>query len=147
VRRVRAPRRLVLIGAPAIAALAVGIGVVVFVSGGSGERFHAALAATDLQPGARGDATLVKTSSGWRIELNTTGLPRLAGGRFYEDWLRNSAGVLVPIGTFNEGRKVTLWAGVSPTSFTTLTVTRERADGDQASSGEKVLTGTVDTGG
>jgi hypothetical protein len=145
VRRVRAPRRLVLIGAPAIAALAVGIGV--FASGSSGERFHAALAATDLQPGARGDATLVKTSSGWRIELDATGLPRLAGGRFYEAWLRNSAGVLVPIGTFNEGRNVTLWAGVSPKSFTTLTVTREQADGDQASSGEKVLTGRVTTSG
>ena len=147
VRRVRAPRRLVLIGAPAIAALAVGIGVVVFASGSSGERFHAALAATDLQPGARGDATLVKTSSGWRIDLDATGLPRLADGRFYEAWLRNPSGVLVPIGTFNEGRNVTLWAGVSPKSFTTLTVTREQADGDQGSSGEKVLTGTVDTGG
>jgi hypothetical protein len=147
VRRERAPRRLVLIGAPVIAALAVGIGVVVFVSGNSGERFHAALAATDLQPGARGDATLVKTSSGWRIELDGTGLPRLAGGRYYEAWLRNNGGVLVPIGTFNEGRNVTLWAGVSPKSFTTLTVTREQADGDQTSSGEKVLTGTVDTRG
>ena len=49
--------------------------------------------------------------------------------------------MLVPIGTFNEGRKVTLWAGVSPKDFPTLTVTRERADGDQASSGEKVLVG------
>jgi hypothetical protein len=28
-----------------------------------------------------------------------------------------------------------------------LTVTREQADGDQTSSGEKVLVGTVDTGG
>ena len=55
--------------------------------------------------------------------------------------------MLVPIGTFNEGRRVTLWAGVSPKDFTTLTVTRERADGDQTSSGEKVLVGTVDTGG
>jgi len=108
-------------------------------------RFHAALAATDLVPGARGAATLSKTSSGWRVELNATGLPRLAGGRFYEAWLRNTAGVLVPIGTFNEGRKVTLWAGVSPKSFTTLTVTREQADGDQTSSGEKVLVGTVRT--
>jgi len=54
--------------------------------------------------------------------------------------------VLVPIGTFNEGQNVTLWAGVSPVDFTTLTVTRERADGDQSSSGEKVLVGTVDTG-
>ncbi|MGZ4354113.1 MAG: anti-sigma factor domain-containing protein [Gaiellaceae bacterium] len=147
VRRVRLPRRPVLVATAATAVVAVAIGVVVFSSGTSGERFHAALAATDLQPGARGDATLTKTSSGWRIELNATGLPRLTDGRFYEAWLRNSAGVLVPVGTFNETRNVTLWAGVSPKTFTTLTVTRERADGDQASSGEQVLTGTVNTGG
>jgi len=121
--------------------------VVVFGSGSSGQRFHATLSATGLQPGAGGDATLVKTSSGWRIELHASGLPRLAGGRFYEAWLQNSTGALVPVGTFNEGRKVTLWAGVSPKSFRTLAVTRERADGDQAPSGAKVLTGTVDIGG
>jgi hypothetical protein len=147
VRRVRAPRRLVLIGAPAIAALAIAIGVVVFGSRASSERFHAALAATEQVPGARGEATLTKTASGWRIELDATGLPRLAGGRFYEAWLRNPAGVLVPIGTFNESRDVTLWAGVSPKLFSTLTVTREQADGDQTSSGEKVLVGRVNTGG
>jgi hypothetical protein len=145
--RVRVPRRLVLIGAPAIAALAVGIGVVVFGSNTSSERFQAALAATELVPGAKGEATLTKTASGWRIELDATGLPRLAGGRFYEAWLRNTAGVLVPIGTFNEGSKVTLWAGVSPKVFTTLTVTREQADGDQTSSGAKVLVGRVNTRG
>jgi hypothetical protein len=126
---------------------AVAVGVAVFRSGTSGIRFHAALAATDVVPGARGEATLSKTASGWRIELDATGLPRLEGGRFYEAWLRDGAGVLVPIGTFNDGRDVTLWAGVSPKDFATLTVTRERADGDQASSGEKVLVGTVDTGG
>jgi len=147
VRRVRVPRRLVLIGAPAIAALAVAIGVVVIGSGPSSERFHAALAATEQVPGASGEATLTKTASGWRIELDATGLPRLAGGRFYEAWLRNPAGVLVPIGTFNESRKITLWAGVSPKLFSALTVTREQADGDQTSSGEKVLVGRVDTGG
>ena len=141
----RVSRRPVLVGAAATAVLAVAVGAAVFRSGSSGERFHAALAATDLVPGATGAATLSKTSSGWRVEFNATGLPRLAGGRFYEAWLRNSAGVLVPIGTFNEGRKVTLWAGVSPKSFTTLTVTREQADGDQTSSGEKVLVGTVRT--
>jgi hypothetical protein len=140
-------RGLVLIGAATTAALAVAIGVAVFGSGSSGERFEAALAPTELVPGAKGDATLTKTSSGWRIELEASGLPRLDGGRFYEAWLRNAAGVLVPIGTFNEGRKVVLWAGVSPKDFMTLTVTREQADGDQASSGEKVLLGTVDTRG
>ena len=145
-RRVEVPRRLLVIGASATAVLAVAIGLSVFRSDTSPEQFRAALAPTALLPDARGDATLTKTSSGWRIELDATGLPRLENGRYYQAWLRNTAGVLVPIGTFNEGRKVTLWAGVPPTDFTTLSVTRERADGDQSSSGEKVLVGTVDTG-
>ena len=144
------PRRSVLFGTAAAAAAAVAavvIGLTVLGSSTSGQRFQAALSPTELAPQAQGEATLTKTASGWRIELDATGLPRLDGGRFYEAWLRNGAGVLVPIGTFNEGRDVTLWAGVTPESFTTLTVTREQADGDQASSGEKVLVGPVHTGG
>jgi len=145
-RRVEVPRRQLVIGASATAVLAVAIGLSVFSSDRSPEQFRAALGPTALLPDARGDATLTKTSSGWRIELNATRLPRLENGRYYQAWLRNTAGVLVPIGTFNEGREVTLWAGVPPTDFTTLSVTREQADGDQSSSGEKVLVGTVDTG-
>jgi Anti-sigma-K factor rskA len=142
-RRRVSPRPVVLVVAAAIAAVAVGIGVAVTRSGSSDAPFRAALAPTALVPGATGEATLTKTSSGWRIEFDARGLPRLDGGRFYEAWLRNPAGVLVPVGTFNEGRKVTLWAGVSPKDFTMLTVTRERADDNQTSSGEKVLIGTV----
>jgi hypothetical protein len=152
--RIEAPRRsrritprLGLIGASAaVAVAAVAIGIGVFASGSSGERFHAALTPTGVLPDATGEATLTKTDSGWRIELDATGLPRLEGGQFYQAWLRNAAGVLVPIGTFNEGEDVTLWAGVSPKDFTTLSVTRERADGAQDSSGDRVLVGTVDTG-
>jgi anti-sigma-K factor RskA len=146
-RRRQAPRRLVAAGAFATALVAAVVAVVVVTSGTSREHFRAALAATELAPGASGRATLTQTASGWRIELDATGLPRLADGRFYEAWLRNAAGVLVPVGTFNEGRHVTLWAGVSPKEFTTLSVTREQADGDQTSSGEKVLVGTVNTRG
>ena len=146
-RREWAPRPLIVVGAAAAAVLAVAVGLSVLNSGTSSERFHAALASTALVPGAGGDATLTRTSSGWRIDLDATGLPRLDGGRFYEAWLRNGAGLLVPIGTFNDARKVTLWAGVSPKRFPTLTVTREQANGDQTSSGEKVLVGTVDIGG
>jgi hypothetical protein len=147
-RPARVSRRLVLVPAAATAALAIVIAVVsgVFGSGAAGTRFHTALSATRLAPAAGGDATLTKTTSGWRIELDATGLTRLDSGRFYEAWLRNADGVLIPIGTFNEGRRITLWAGVSPIDFPTLTVTRERADGNQASSGEKVLVGRVDTG-
>jgi len=144
--RVRpASPRLALAGAAAVVVVgAVALGVGLFASSTSGERFNAALAATALSPGASGNATLTKTSSGWRIELHASGLPHLENGRFYEAWLRNGAGALVPIGTFNDGRDVTLWAGVSPQQFRTLTVTRERADGNQSSSGQKVLVGTVD---
>ena len=144
-RRTPGWRRPVLIGAAAAATVvvAVAVGLGVFGSSTSGERFHASLAATGLAPGASGNATLTKTSSGWRIELDATGLPHLDNGRFYEAWLKNPAGVLVPVGTFNEGRKVTLWAGVSPKTFTSLSVTREEADGNQASSGRKVLVAKI----
>lgn len=143
----RAFRRLGIgVAAAAVAAASV-IGAVTLSSDGSGPGFRAALAATSLAPGARGEATLTRRQSGWRVELDATGLPRLADGAFYEAWLRNDAGVVVPIGTFNEGANVTLWAGVAPTQFTTLTVTRERADGDQSSSGEQVLVGSVTPGG
>jgi hypothetical protein len=146
-RTVRTPRRLALggVAAAAVAAAAI-VAVVVVGSGSSGTRFQAALGPTPLARGARGQATLTRTSSGWRIHLDATGLPRLVGERYYEAWLRSSAGVLVPIGTFNDGRNVTLWAGVSPASYTVLTVTREQADGNQASSGLKVLAGPVRTG-
>jgi hypothetical protein len=144
----RAPRRALLVGVAAAAVVgAVSIGFVVFGSSTSPEQFRAALRAPSSAPGSSGSATLTRTSSGWRIELDASGLPRLDRGRFYQAWLRNGAGVLVPIGSFNEGKNVTLWAGVSPETFRTLTVTRERADGDQASSGEKVLVGTAERSG
>ena len=146
-RSVRAPRRLALggVATAAVAAAAI-VAVVVVGSGSHGARYRAALGPTPLASGASGEATLTRTPSGWRIHLEATGLSRLAGDRFYEAWLRSRAGVLVPIGTFNDGRNVTLWAGVSPASYTVLTVTRERADGNQASSGQKVLAGPVRTG-
>lgn len=144
-RRSRTPRRVVLAVAGTAAAATAIIVLALGALGSSpgANRFHAALGPTPSAPGASGDAQLVETSSGWRIELDAKGLERLDRGRFYEAWLRSRAGVLVPVGTFNESRRVTLWAGVPPTDYPTLTVTRERADGDQASSGDRVLVGTI----
>jgi hypothetical protein len=99
---------------------------------------------TDVVPGASGTAELSKTDSGWRIELDATGLPRLDDGRFYQAWLKDADDVLIPVGTFNEPHDVVLWAGVSPVRFSTLTVTEEQADGDQASSGRRVLVGSIE---
>ena len=104
-------------------------------------QFAASLGGTRLAPDAAGDVTLTKTDSGWKVELHATGLPRRADGEFYEAWLKSDAGALVPIGTFNEGTNVTLWSGVGPSTFPTLTVTKETADGNQASSGQVVLIG------
>ena len=142
-RRGRALRTGALIGGAAAAAALV---LAVVLGPGrdtNGPDLDASLQATDVVLGAEGYATFTETDSGWRIELDATGLPRLDDGRFYQAWLRDAAGTLVTVGTFNEPDDVVLWAGVSPVEFSTLTVTRELADGDPASSGERVLEGTI----
>ncbi len=103
------------------------------------------LVSTGLVPGVGGDATLAQTGPGWRIELEVTGLARRDDQQYYyEAWLKNAAGILVPAGTFNQGPSVTLWVGVSPIDFPTLTVTEQQVGRSQASSGKRVLTGSVD---
>jgi hypothetical protein len=106
-------------------------------------QFAMVVQGTALAPDAHGSATLTKTTSGWRIQLSATGLPRRDGKNYYQAWLKNADGVLVPVGTFNDGRKVTLWSGVPVTKFRSLTVTQQVANGNPKSSGRKVLTGTI----
>lgn len=110
-------------------------------------QFAMVVQGTPLAPGAHGAAKLTKTTSGWRIELSATGLPRREGTQYYEAWLKNAQGILVPVGTFNDARKVTLWSGVPVTKFRSLTVTQQVANGDPKSSGRKVLTGTITAAG
>jgi Anti-sigma-K factor rskA len=135
--------RLAVLGIAAAVLLAVGVTVGVYVNRDQPVEFAATLTGTELSPDASGDVTLTKTASGWDIRLHATGLPRREDGQFYQAWLKNDAGLLVPIGSFNDGRDVTLWSGVGPGDFPTLTVTQEVADGDQASSGLVVLSGVA----
>ena len=80
-----------------------------------------------------------------RIELKVTGLSRRDNQQdYYEDWLKNATGILVPAGTFNQGPSIILWAGVSPAHFPALTVTEQQAGRSQVSSGKGVLTGSAD---
>ena len=133
-RKNRRPWLIGLAGAAA-AAIIVVVALLAFRdTGTSAEHFSIALQS--------GRAEFTKTESGWRIYLEGADLPRLDNGRFYQGWLKKGD-VLVPVGTFNDGRQVILWAGVSPKEFTTFTVTREAADGNQASSGDRVLSGTI----
>jgi hypothetical protein len=129
------------VAAAALAALVIVLGV--RGGGQAPQRFAMVVSGTALAPTAHGRATLTKTSSGWRIELRASGLPHLANGRYYEAWLKNPAGVLVPVGTFNDAKQVTLWSGVPATQFRTLTVTEQRAGANPRSSGLRVLTGTI----
>ncbi len=136
-------RRAVGLGAALLAAAAAVLAFAVFGPSRDRPDFSMSLQATDLAPDARGHVDLTKTQSGWRVELDATGLPRLDNGQFYEAWLKSDTNLLVPIGTFNEGKKVTLWAGVPVTEYRTLTVTIEATDNNQATSGKRVLVGTV----
>jgi hypothetical protein len=152
-RRVARSRRRLFVRRPALAlslslpaAAAAAIAIVLATSSGPSAkalRFAMVVRGTALAPGAHGSATLTKTSSGWRIQLSATGLPRREGVDFYQAWLKDPAGVLVPVGTFNDARDVTLWSGVSVTKFRSLTVTQQVANGNPASSGRRVLTGTI----
>jgi hypothetical protein len=141
-RRPRWIRNTILAVAAAVL-LGVGVGVAALSSGHPRRpmEYAASLSGTPLAPGAGGSVTLTKTGSGWRIHLTATGLPRLDNGRYYQGWLKNAAGILVPIGTFNQATDVTLWAGVPPNDYPTITITRQQAGGGPASSGQKVLTG------
>jgi len=134
-----------IVATAAAAAVIVAVAVTAGSVGGGTSAPHltAALAPTVSGSGVSGTADLTRTSAGWRVQLHTQGLPRLDNGRFYEAWMKNSAGVLVAIGTFNQGPDVTLWSGVSPSEFSTVTVTAQEVNGDADSSGVRVLAGSV----
>jgi hypothetical protein len=106
--------------------------------------FALALNGTELAQGASATGEVSTNDSGFRITLDAQGLPPLGDGEFYQAWLKNADGILVPIGTFSSSDdEVTLWSGVSPADFPTMTVTIEAADNQQASSGRRVLEGQV----
>jgi hypothetical protein len=142
-RRSRAVRY-ALVGVAATAVLAGGVAVGLHATQGSRPvEYAAALGGTGLAPKASGSVTLTKTVSGWRIHLHATGLPRRDNGGYYEAWVKDGTGALVPVGTFNQPDDVTLWAGVPPTTHPTFTITRQLANGDPASTGQVVLLGTA----
>ncbi|HVQ19084.1 MAG TPA: anti-sigma factor [Actinomycetes bacterium] len=142
-RRSRAIRYAI-VGSAAAVVLTIGLAIGFnAVHGSQPVEYSASLRGTELAPRASGEVTLTKTESGWKIQLHATGLPRRGNGEFYEAWLKNDEGVLVPVGTFNQPNEVILWAGVPPTSHPTFTITRQLANGDPASTGEVVLSGAA----
>ncbi|HEV7523325.1 MAG TPA: anti-sigma factor [Acidimicrobiia bacterium] len=149
-------------GAPrhwrALSAAAAAVAVIAITAGITMTRrheqpdFESRLAATALAPGAGASADIYRAKGGFRVELEARGLPHLADGQYYEAWLKNPAGTTVPIGTFSSGDgssgdgssgggRVTLWSGVSPKEFSSLSISIEATDNDQRPSGRRVLVG------
>jgi Anti-sigma-K factor rskA len=143
--RWRLRRPVLVFGGLATAAAAIAVALVLALGSSSPAplRFAMVVSGTSLAPAAHGSATLTKTQSGWRIELSATGLPHLANGRYYQAWLKNPAGILVPVGTFNDAQRVTLWSGAPVTQFRSFSVTVQQANGNPVSSGRRVLVGTA----
>jgi len=143
-RTSRRRRRMLVSGLAAAAVIAIVVATVLLTRGGASPDYEAKLTATGSAPGAHANADITRTDAGFRVTLDADGLPVLRAGEYYQAWLKNAAGTLVPIGTFSSsGGRVTLWSGVSPKDFPTFTVTIEASDNDQTSSGRRVLMGEV----
>ena len=136
-------RPTLVLGGFATAAAAIVVAIVIAVGGSSSSPLQYAMvvSGTSLAPGAHGSGTLTKMASGWEIQLSATGLPHLANGRYYQAWLKNAAGILVPVGTFNDAEHVILWSGAPVTQFRSFSVTEQLANGNPVSSGRRVLVG------
>ena len=131
-------------GAAAAAIVAVAVLSVALLGGSNGPDYSGRLAATGVIPAAHATIDIARNDAGFRVKLHARGLPALPPRQYYQAWMKDPAGTLVPIGTFSSsGGDVTLWSGVSPAQFSTITVTIESADIDQQSSGKRVLIGEV----
>ena len=142
-------RRVAILGSVAALAAAAGLAVVFFVGASvkhsdDGITYAAQLGPTQLAPDAHASAGVSHSTAGFRVTVDAHDLPQLHVGEYFEAWLADESGVEVPIGTFSSSNDyVTLWSGVSPDAFHTMTVTIEATDNDQASSGKVVLIGEL----
>jgi hypothetical protein len=147
-RRGRATRWLAV--AAAVAAVAVGIGLIVRdTDEPADDDLVVALAPTDAAGDATATARIAATPAGLRIVLDVDGLAGAPDGSFYEAWLSDGE-TRLSAGTFhlrNGDDPIALWAGIADPSFNRLSVTLEPLDGDTDSSGDVRFTGEFDLGG
>lgn len=103
-----------------------------------------AIAGTELQPAATGQAAIRETDAGWWIRLDINDLPAAADGTYYEGWVWDDDGHGVSIGTFHMRggeQSVVLWSGVDPQDYPAIWVTLEDEDGDASASDQVVMRG------
>ena len=106
-----------------------------------------AMSGTELEEGARAEAAIGATGSGWWIRLDIDGLPPAPEDAYYEGWMWNDSGDGVSIGTFhlrNDAEPVMLWSGVDPAEYPSIWITLEAEDGDPAASEQVVMRGRTE---
>lgn len=142
--KVTHPRRWVwaaaVVGAAALALVLAGV-LGLFTSP---EEQIVAIAGTELQPAATGQAAIRETDAGWWIRLDINDLPAAADGTYYEGWVWDDDGHGVSIGTFHMRggeQSVVLWSGVDPQDYPAIWVTLEDEDGDASASDQVVMRG------
>ncbi|MGH9270988.1 MAG: anti-sigma factor, partial [Ilumatobacteraceae bacterium] len=127
--RARVHRTWWLAAAAAVVALVAVGAVALWPSDEVGDEIAVAIAGTELQPGARAEATVEVLANGVAIRLAIDGLPPAPPGQYYQGWVRSDDGELVSVGTFHQrggGGLVTLWSGVGIDDYPTLTVTLQQ---------------------
>ncbi len=140
----RRSRRIMYSVIAAAAAIAIVAGAVTVLRREPRPMFRSRLTATALAPAAHASAEIYRNAAGFHVTLNARGLSKLPSGEYYEAWLKNAQGTLVSIGSFSSSDgDITLWSGVSPIEFDTMSVTIEKTDGDPGSSGQAVLRGPI----
>lgn len=123
----------------------LGVGLLQVLTGGSST--GVTLAATDLAPGAGGEARIEEVGQNLRVDLEVWGMPELEKGEYYEMWYYAEGDGRISCGTFRvgpEGRMTAdLSAPVAAGDYPEIEVTREPDDGNPEASGEAVLEGRL----
>ncbi|HEU4895425.1 MAG TPA: anti-sigma factor [Acidimicrobiia bacterium] len=131
-------------------AAAVGVAAVAILIAGIAGVFSSpdeqivAIAGTELEPAASGEAAIRESGSGWWIRLDVDDLPAAEVGTYYEGWVWNDQGEGVSIGTFHlrgDTEPIVLWSGVDPADYPAIWVTLEEEDGDPSASEQVVMRG------
>lgn len=145
----RRPRRAWLAAAAAALVLAAGAGGWALGRGsGSGDPPVTAQAALRAQPGTptsvHGSATVHRSPDGFRLVVDTQGLPRRDG--YYEVWLYDpGVDTMVAVGTLGTGGRgsFTVPAGIDLRDFDVVDVSAQNYDGNPAHQ-RSVLRGPLD---
>jgi anti-sigma-K factor RskA len=140
-----------LVAAALVAVLSLG-GVALFGRSTSGPTFDFALA-NPTGASASGTATAHNTGHGWSLKLALRGLPAADATAIYECWyvdpakdspthpFRLSAGTFKPAA--NGTTNMQMWSAAGPPKFPVMQITVKPSDGNPATIGTVVLTGTA----